>query len=549
MKIFILSPMILLAALVGCGQPGPVDSADGQPSASVGIPTVAVAEGHMVVLTLSDAAATREHLADSLLARAWHHPSMAAWRTALLARLAEEDERRPNFARLYNDLASFRLSAGRAEKAGDYLAMQFDCGPYADTFMTRAFGGGTVQALEPLPAGAQKGVTWHDETLVQYGTVLVMSEDLEPLPAPQTLPALGNWDAHARIDLNGLLRESRLSHEPLPLPYRSVDAFLRLLSTGSEELWAFDGPARSRQTVDLSLLDHFGADRDLVLALGLDGQVLWNDGVMPMLAADNGGGERELEQAADALKALGLTDTPMDLLAELKGTLLLALKEGDTQPMPELLLAIPRAPKLDQLLAALLGQMQRVAPAPGETLDLPLPGMPLVLTILADENHWVIASSAAQITTWRQGGDWARSPTGRAAIAGGGDLPLAIAGLNAPAILARWAPRLAAQASTEGAHPIDVGGIVGDLASTAAPNWLAVTEIDGRLCARFGGAVGGPGTWAFLGLVINAGDELFREARKLLPQAGEAGQPRPITPLAQLADALEDAIEAYSDQP
>ena len=173
-------------------------------------------------------------------------------------------------------------------------------------------------------------------------------------------------------------------------------------------------------SIDMSLCRHLPANAYSLYAGGIDGKILWNDLIRPLLTAaaqaDKQKTEDVLAQADQQLVKLGITSSIENLISGIRGTTMMAQTPG--APLPGYTLAIPRSPGVDQALGALMKRLDSELPTEGMSLPVIIPNLPIPLTLICDATHWVATSDATLASTWTttKDGGWLASPLGKLAL-------------------------------------------------------------------------------------------------------------------------------------
>jgi type II secretory pathway pseudopilin PulG len=172
--------------------------------------------------------------------------------------------------------------------------------------------------------------------------------------------------------------------------------------------------------IDLTLCRPLPANAYSVYASAIDGKILWNDLIRPLLAAaaqaDQKTPEAFLAQADQQLVELGISSSIENLISGMRGTTMMAQTPG--APLPGYTLAIPRSPSIDQALGALMKLIESELPGEGMSLPISVPNLPVPLTLICDATHWVATSDAILASTWTttKDGGWLASPLGKLAL-------------------------------------------------------------------------------------------------------------------------------------
>jgi hypothetical protein len=175
--------------------------------------------------------------------------------------------------------------------------------------------------------------------------------------------------------------------------------------------------------VDRAVFAHLPANTLLAVATGIDSKAYWTafEPLLLKMAADQGTQittEQLRTQIEQGVAGLGLTLTADQVIGGVTGTMLLAVTPS--APFPAVTIAIPRSPALDQIVRIFLSQRLMVeAPADGASAPLPIPNVPLPITLIADAKYWVVTSDQVMGASWFTPGDnnWSTSPALKTALA------------------------------------------------------------------------------------------------------------------------------------
>jgi hypothetical protein len=286
--------------------------------------------------------------------------------------------------------------------------------------------------------------------LARFNGILVMSDttstSLRPWK-PAALPA--QTDVSVHIDATRLLaalpaaQAAQVSSllQPLAHALGGIDYRLELVPEGMHERLTSHATASATVPVDRDLLSHLPGNTLLTLAIGVDGAAFWKEQHAALLsqyatltgAASEAAAEQQLNQQ---LSALGLTATLAQLVEGMHGTIVITVTPGFPFPSPTIML--PRSPAFDQVIALVLKLIQVTPPAEGQGTQLPIPGLPIPVTLAAAKQHWLLSSDAALVDGVLNGkpGGWNDSPAGKAALAHAPATATLIGASDTPKVLA-----------------------------------------------------------------------------------------------------------------
>ena len=210
--------------------------------------------------------------------------------------------------------------------------------------------------------------------------------------------------------------------KPIASSLGSIDYRAELVADGMHERWTSHAPPGTPLPVNRDLLALLPAKTLLTLAFAIDGKAIWQDNrttVLDQIISSTGAPtpEAALQQVDQQLSAMGLNVTLTQLVEGLRGTVVLAVTPGFPFPSPTLML--PRSAGVDQLVGLALKLLQLSAPPTGQSIPLPLPGIPIPITLAATAEQWILSGDAALSAGCLTGkpGGWNDSPAGKAALA------------------------------------------------------------------------------------------------------------------------------------
>lgn len=377
------------------------------------LPAVETSFPTLVDVTLTDGRRWQERWSGSPYALIWRDPFLAGLRQEsdrglqLLSRiLTVPVEELLGQVRGWRVVWSGFASGGPAGTSRPILQQQFELGSEAGTWFTRLRS--RAGSREIKVPGADEAFTLVDERgahqWARFKTQLVHALN-RPVQRPGGV-FTGDDDLRMQVDVPGLLAllpEKCRPADPLAtavrlLPGPSTDGRLGLRLTlgrdGVRERWYIVNPsenaaAKDSRTVEAKLFERLPAETLALAALAIDGPRLeeW------LRLADNLSGGRILAMLGGQLPSL----------RGCEGTALVAVLKAD--PQPGLLVALPRAPAIDQYCAS-------VTPA---------------LTaghwrVGSDRTHWVVSTLPETVEAWVKARDpgFSRSPAGTALAKLGG---------------------------------------------------------------------------------------------------------------------------------
>ena len=293
----------------------------------------------------------------------------------------------------------------------------------AGTFAQALFG----KLAQDKPAaqipGADQAVTVDQVTVARFVSALVATFGAPPkAPGKEALPTPGsdiegtaNLDLCAAIaqkwaktdagkqDLGGQKISDVIdnatrtwkNHDVHRVTYQA-----RFVPEGVLERFVSDGRTpKELLAVDRVLLARLPANTLVAAGMGWDGAQAWKERRSELLAGLAGvlgtspTDPDATEKALDASFAkIQMPVTAKDLITGWKGTTLVGLTPG--MPAPGVILAIPRSPAMDTLVGWALAKVpgQPTLPAEGASAIIPIPNVPVVLTLARDAGHWLLTT-------------------------------------------------------------------------------------------------------------------------------------------------------------
>ncbi len=402
-----------------------------------------------------------------------------------------------------------------------------------------------------------------DNVLARFATTLVAGMNTLPVK-PEVRTATLAGDVVAQANFPALMRlilqaidqpgtKSRLAEMDAQFARNGItDATYRLdlVPEGFHERIAITAKIiYGYRPVDRDLLARLPASTLMAVGFGFDGAEMWHrdratmlTGWAPLVGTDPTNLDATEEGLNQALRTFGIPVKIGDLIPGLVGTSVFAITPG--MPFPALSLSLPRSPAVDQAVIALLAKVEAKAPEEGSSIPLPLPGVPVAVTLVREAKSWFITSDLTAADSWlvAKPGGWADTPAMKLALSkapadayviGASDTPAVlrlIAGYAGMALgMAKGMPADQKQALLQGLNL---------LATHAATGYLVAGRQDGQLVAEvrsITGLVAGPIT---IGAV--AGAMAARRAAKI----GKANPdvPRPAAPKRGPAQILRSVV-------
>lgn len=271
-------------------------------------------------------------------------------------------------------------------------------------------------------------------TLARHGTRLVLGFNCDALPwKADAIPV----DLRLAMDYRRFMQAIR---EVMPDGERaSFDRTLRdmepwlgqllwdssLAPQGMREVLTYDKPTLGVLAVDRVQLDRFPADALAVAGVGLDMAALWKvagpgwlDSLDQAMHRGSPVGAEATRREIDAMLAgLGVAGGLEQLAKDLRGTFVLGVTQG--VPFPGASLVAPRSPSLDALVGVGMAALGAQPPAEGESAVVPVPNLPIMVSLARDKGHWLLSSDPQLVQAWLGGkpGGFLASAAGKAMLA------------------------------------------------------------------------------------------------------------------------------------
>ncbi len=420
----------------------------------------------LVEARLADGTQLTKHWEASIFAAAWNDPAMAPLRDHLSANLVKA-EKELGFSPL-DVLAAIkdgRMVLSRLSKGEQFpiphVQATIDLGPLASVVLDKlvAAAGKDFERVEV--AGAEVAYApskaTFPVTIARFGTrvAVALGEPIGTVPAV----AATESDFHINADMTAGMQalDETLTPELAALVTSQMDMFKPYLGRITWDTTLLPEGMLDRMTstaavppyllpVDRAVLARLPAQTLMAGGFGFDAPAYW---VMmkeqlrvqaAAMAKANGGNDVDMvamieQQAESAFQEAGLACTLDEVLADLKGTVLMAIAPG--APFPTLTLAVPRGPAIDQVVERLLQEVDTAMPALGEAAIVPIPNVPLPVVIMRDQGHWLVTSDTAYSDLWMTGqpNGWSDSPAGALALSKAPAQANVIGASDTPAVL------------------------------------------------------------------------------------------------------------------
>lgn len=455
----------------------------------------------LVVVSAADVQRSWQHWDAGVVSTAWNDPGVAPLR----ARFAQE------WPGWVERLGGDPLVILRATRSADLrvlpnartpiMRVQADLGATAASTFAAVAAVGTAESVD----GADAAITFtplgtkEALHLVQRGTWLLLgtSTDLFPISVPATA-----HDLSAHVDGPALAAlaqlddpaEAALLVRLMPV----IDAKMDVVAQGFALTADIQAPWPWLIAYDHQVVNRLPSTTTEVSALGIDGALLWQHLGEPLQQA----WQRRHPSVPDLpLHEFGIDCTTRELVAGLSGTWVLAATPG--APIPGYTLLIPRSPIVDQIATALITKTGSAIPAEGQSLPIPLAGLPLMPTVGRDARHWVLSTDAGLVPTWLASSNpaWEASPLGQVTTAHTTAETLGFAVGDTTAQLRNLAPLLGMLPWLAPAEKQAANLFIQRLAKLTKPSWAVVQRTTTGLTFTSEGLTSGNSTVAVAAII------------------------------------------------
>ena len=176
--------------------------------------------------------------------------------------------------------------------------------------------------------------------------------------------------------------------------------------------------------VDQAQLGRLPGNTLMAVGMGFDGKAYWKAQRAQLLASWAPGlgldpkDPDAVEQHIDEqIAAVGLTVKLGELIEGVVGTSLFAVTPG--MPFPGVTMVFPRSAAFDAVLAQGLAKLDTKPPAEGSSVILPIPNMPVAISLACDKGSWMVSSDAIYVDQWLAGtpNGWLDSAAAKVALA------------------------------------------------------------------------------------------------------------------------------------
>ncbi len=335
-------------------------------------------------------------------------------------------------------------SAAGAEKPQIPMAIYagVDLGTFATSLFTMAkkAGGEHRTSTDATVAGADEAIAEEDHAdrmLARFATSLALGiQTLPTRPVMRTTPMkddllitadvpgiftmlLGAMSAGPQRDTVVRMQKQCAELKVTEGSYRLdivPEGFLEVIDMGKASIIGY-------KPVDRAMLARLPANTLMAVAIGYDGITLWKQqrvNLLPDWAPMVGTKAEDIDATEKALNemivSVGFDISLEEIFTSLTGTSLFSISPA--MPFPGVSVSMPRSPALDKLIASGLKKLEMTPPAEGASTLIPIPNMPVALTLVCDRTSWLISTDPVLADQWLGGkaNGWADSPAAKLAL-------------------------------------------------------------------------------------------------------------------------------------
>jgi hypothetical protein len=395
---------------------------------------LAAGEAPPVVVTIADGDKLTKDWEASIYAKVWNDPSAAKLREMYAEAMKSASEQLGfDPMSVVSGMRGARLEfLGMAGHEQPIVTASVDLGAAAQAVMAQIT---TKQSAAATVPGADEAVGDDKGTIARFGTILAAAMGVVPVKPAVRPPA----DADIAIDLDAQRLVAALRDVLPPEKQAEFDTAVANLKPYLG-MWNYRGDLvpegfRDRLTssvqvpgtlpVDRALLARLPASTLLMIAAGFDGTASWKAQRQDLLLAiDNAmhlgtpvGVDQTESEVNALLQGMGLKADLATIVQGLTGTFVLAVSQG--APFPGITIILPRSAATDELVQLGMGQLGASAPTEGQSGLVPVPNLPIPVTLVCDKGWWVATTDAmlSGSFTGGQPGGFADSPAAKALYA------------------------------------------------------------------------------------------------------------------------------------
>lgn len=194
--------------------------------------------------------------------------------------------------------------------------------------------------------------------------------------------------------------------------------------------------------VDLTQMGRLPGNTLMAMGMGIDGKAYWTAqreqtlvSWAPLLQMDPADPAAIEQKINESLAGFGLPITLSELMEGLVGTMVFGVTPG--MPFPGITMTFPRSTAVDKLISMGLAKMESESPTVGNSIILPIPNMPVAVSLACDQAHWMISSDAIYVDQWLAGtpNGWLDSAATKAVLAKAPKDAYLIGSSDTPAVL------------------------------------------------------------------------------------------------------------------
>lgn len=385
-------------------------------------------------LALADGPELSRHWESSLYGKVWSDPGLA-WVRQQWA--AEQTGVKTAFESVLSSAKGVRgeflgMTTGTSPKPK--LRLQADLGTQAKAMFALCTKQALADAVQVTGADEARLLDRDGPVLARHGTRLVLGFNCDAVPwAVVPVPV----DARLAIEYRSFMQAvaeamPKGEREQFDRTTKQMEPWLgrlgwdaSLVQQGMREVLLYDKPSVGMKAVDRVQLDRFPADALAVAGFGLDMAAMWKVAGGSWLDSLDQGMHRGQRLGAEAtqreidamLAGMGIAGGLQQLVKDLNGTFVIGVTQGI--PFPGVSIVVPSSPSVDTLIGVAVGALGAQPPAEGASSVIPVPNLPILVTLARDRTHWLLTSDAQFVQPWLAGkpGGFLASPSGRTMLA------------------------------------------------------------------------------------------------------------------------------------
>ncbi len=160
--------------------------------------------------------------------------------------------------------------------------------------------------------------------------------------------------------------------------------------------------------VDQAQLGRLPGNTLMAVGMGFNGKAYWKaqriqllTSWAPGLGLDPKDPEAVEQHIDEQMAAAGVTVKLSEIIEGAVGTSLFAITPG--MPFPGGTFVFPRSAAIDQLITQGLAKLDTKPPVDGSSVILPIPNMPVAISLACDKGSWLVSSDAIYVDQWLTG--------------------------------------------------------------------------------------------------------------------------------------------------